>query len=245
MNIVVDGHTHSVASGHAYSTIDENARFAAKKGLSIIGLTDHTPRMHNTTSRAYFTNFHVLPRELYGVKLLHGAELNIMDYKGMVDLEQDLLKNMDIVIASLHPPCIKSGSMLENTKALIGAMENPYIDIIGHPGDPRYPIDITAVYNAARDTKTLLEINNQSLQPDGFRRGSDIAIKQFLMLSLEHNTPIVLGSDAHFYSQIGDMAYCEELLQALQFPEALVLNTEATRFCNTLKRNQNSFNTKI
>ena len=238
MNIVVDGHTHSVASGHAYSTIDENARYASKIGLSMIGLTDHAPGMHNTTGRAYFTNFHILPHELYGVKLLHGAELNIMDFQGTVDLEQELLQEMDIAIASLHPPCIKSGSTLENTRAVISAMENPYVDILGHPGDPRYPIDISAVFKAANETGTLLEINNQSLQPGGFRCGSDVILRELLSLSMEHGTPVVLGSDAHFYNQIGDMSCCERLLDLLQFPDALILNTDIALFMNSLKRNQ-------
>lgn len=241
MNIVVDGHTHTVASGHAYSTIDENARYASQQGLTMIGLTDHAPAMPKTTGHSFFTNLHILPKELYGVRLLHGVELNILDFNGTVDLEQDLIQEMDIVIASLHPPCIKSGSKLENTKALVHTMENPCIDIVGHPGDPRYPIDIQVVFQAACDTHTLLEINNQSLEPEGFRKGSDVAMRQFLLLAMEHGIPVVLGSDAHFYTQIGDMSYCEELLNQLQFPEELILNTNQRRFYNALKRNGGQF----
>lgn len=237
MNIVVDGHTHTVASGHAYSTIDENARYASQQGLTMIGLTDHAPAMPKTTGRPFFTNLHILPKELYGVRLLHGVELNILDFNGTVDLEQELIQEMDIVIASLHPPCIQSGSRLENTKALVHAMENPYIDIVGHPGDPRYPIDIPAVFQEAKDTHTLLEINNQSLEPEGFRKGSDVAMRQFLLLAMEYGIPVVLGSDAHFYTQIGDMSYCEELLNQLQFPDELILNTNQKRYYNALKRN--------
>ena len=92
MKYVADIHTHSVISQHAYSTIDENAKAAKEKGLKLIAMTDHTPGMKNTAPRAFFTNYHVLPHVLHGVELLHGAELNIMDYNGTIDLQEDILK---------------------------------------------------------------------------------------------------------------------------------------------------------
>ena len=104
MKYVVDIHTHSVISQHAYSTIDENARAAKQKGLKLIAMTDHAPGMKNTAPRAFFTNYHILPNFLHDVEILHGAELNIMDYDGTVDLQEDILKTLDIAIASLHPP---------------------------------------------------------------------------------------------------------------------------------------------
>ena len=63
--------------------------------------------------------------------------LNIMDYDGNIDLDEFYLQRMDYAIASLHPPCIPFGTMEENTNAVLKAMENPYVKILGHPGDPR------------------------------------------------------------------------------------------------------------
>ena len=176
----MDTHTHSVASGHAYSTVDENMRWAAEKGLELVALTDHAPGMKDTTGHAYFANLHVLPKELHGVKLLKGIELNIMDFDGNVDMDEKVLSRLDLGIASLHMPCIKPGSRKENTAALVKVMENPYVDIIGHPGDPRYDVDYKEVFRQAKATGTILEINNASLNPGGFRDGSQENVKAIL-----------------------------------------------------------------
>ncbi len=238
MKYVVDIHTHSVISQHAYSTIDENARAAKQKGLKLIAMTDHAPGMKNTAPRAFFTNYHVLPNFLHDVEILHGAELNIMDYDGTIDLQEDILKTLDIAIASLHPPCISFGTEKENTQACIRAMENPFVDILGHPGDPRYPIDVKKIVQTSKETRCLLEINNASLVPSGFRKGSDVIIEQILNYAMEYEVPVVLGSDAHFYMQIGDFTYCNSLLEKVGFPDELVVNTSVEKLKKALKRNQ-------
>ena len=78
-----------------------------------------------------------------------GAELNIMDSKGNVDLEEPVLQSLDYAIASLHLPCIPSGTAAENTNAYLGALKNPCIHIIGHPDDSCYPIDYDTLVAAA------------------------------------------------------------------------------------------------
>ena len=122
MKLLMDTHIHTVASGHAYSTVDENLRWAAEKGLELVALTDHAPGMKDTTGHAYFANLHVLPEKLHGVRLLRGIELNIMDYNGTVDMDDKVLSRLDLGIASLHVPCIRPGSRKENTAALITAL---------------------------------------------------------------------------------------------------------------------------
>lgn len=236
MKIKVDTHTHSLASGHAYSTVDENMKWAAAQGLELIALTDHAPAMQHTTGHAYFANLRVLPQELYGVRLLRGIELNIIDYEGGVDMDEKTLAALDIAIASLHTPCLAPGSKKENTRTLRQVMENPYVDIIGHPGDPRYPMDYEEIFRAAGETGTLLEINNASLLPGGFREGSRENIAFLLKRSMEEGRAVILGSDAHFYTGIGDFGYAQALLQELAFPEELILNTDAKRLLSHLKR---------
>ncbi|MDO4530750.1 MAG: phosphatase [Bacillota bacterium] len=236
MKLLMDTHTHSVASGHAYSTVDENIRWAAQKGLEVVALTDHAPGMKDTTGHAYFANLHVLPQNLHGVRLLRGIELNIMDFNGTVDMDERVLSRLDLAIASLHVPCIAPGSKKENTAALVKAMENPYVDIIGHPGDPRYDVDYKEVFRQAQQTGTLLEINNASLIPGGFRDGSQENVKEILRMCMEAGQPVVLGSDAHFYTGIGDFSYALSLLAEVGFPEELVLNIDPQRFLSLLKR---------
>ena len=236
MKILADTHTHSMASGHAYSTIQENVRAAAEKGLELIALTDHAPTMQNTTSHAYFANLHVIPDELFGVRVLKGVELNIVDFEGTVDLDEKTLSRLDIAIASLHIPCIPPGTEKENTKACVGAMENPLVDILGHPGDPRYPLDYEEIFRVAKRTGTLLEINNASLLPGGFRAGSEEYIVQILKMAMKEDVPVVVGSDAHFYTGIGDIFYVEKLMEKVGFPEELVLNTNPQKLLYSIKR---------
>ena len=103
----MDLHTHTVASGHAYCSLREMAKAASDKGLQILGITEHAPAMPGSCHKFYFHNLKVVPRELYGIRLLLGTEVNILDREGNVDLGNRTLEAMDVVIASLHVPCIK------------------------------------------------------------------------------------------------------------------------------------------
>ena len=148
---VMDLHTHTVASGHAYCTLREMAKAASDKGLELLGITEHAPKMPGTCHKFYFQNIKVVPREMYGIQLLLGSEVNILDAAGTVDLAQKTLEKLDVVIASLHVPCIKPGSRQENTEAYLNVMKNPYVNIIGHPDDGRYDIDYEALYRGQKN----------------------------------------------------------------------------------------------
>ena len=102
MKIELDVHTHTIASGHAFSTLQEMAQAAADKGLKVLGITEHSPGVPGTCHPIYFRNLHVVPRRMYGVELLLGAEINILDGKGNLDLDEDYMKMLDIRIAGIH-----------------------------------------------------------------------------------------------------------------------------------------------
>ena len=235
MKYVLDAHTHTIASGHAYSTIMENAAYAAEAALELLGITDHAPAMAGGTQPSYFLNFSTIPREISGVEIYMGAELNIMDYDGNIDLDEFYLQRMDYAIASLHPPCIPFGTMEENTNAVLKAMENPYVKILGHPGDPRYPIDCKAIVDKAVETETLIEINDASLIPNGFRKGSEVYIGEILKLCQKKNFPVILASDAHFATHIGKFDNALRLINEAGFPEELIINRSKELFKNFLK----------
>ena len=92
---LLDLHTHTIASGHAYNTLYEMAQAAADKGLSLYGCSEHAPAMPGSCHAFYFSNFKVLPRVIRGVPVLMGTELNILDYTGRVDLEDHYLLKTD------------------------------------------------------------------------------------------------------------------------------------------------------
>lgn len=221
---VLDLHTHTVASGHAYCSLREMAKAAADKGLELLGITEHAPQMPGTCHRFYFQNIKVVPRELYGIQLLLGSEVNILDSRGTVDLNERELKSLDVIIASLHIPCMKPLSRDENTQAYLNAMKNPYINIIGHPDDGRYEIDYRALVQSAKEYGKVLELNNHSLEPDCNRINAVENDTEMLKLCMEYQVPIVMSSDAHFDTLIAGFDNAVSLLASLNFPEELVLN---------------------
>ena len=87
MKTLLDVHTHTIASGHAYSSLQEMTLAAKEKGLEILGITEHGPNIPGTCDPIYFRNLHCVPRQLYGIKLMLGAELNILNTEGDIDLD--------------------------------------------------------------------------------------------------------------------------------------------------------------
>lgn len=221
---VLDLHTHTLVSGHAYCTLREMARAAADKGLALLGITEHAPALPGTCGKLYFHNLKVVPRELYGVRLLLGTEVNIMDYEGRLDLSNGLLRRQDIVIASMHTPCIAPGTREENTGAFLGAIKNPCVNIIGHPDDSRYPVDYLALVQAAKEYGKVLELNAHSLDPSCNREGAWENDLCMLKHCMKYEVPVVMSSDAHFDTYIGEFSRPEKLLEELDFPQELVLN---------------------
>lgn len=229
MKDIMDLHTHTTASGHAYNTLYEMARSAADKGLTLFGSTDHAPAMPGTCDAFYFINFKVIPRTLFEVKLLMGSELNILDYEGTLDLKPRFLKGLDYAIASIHEPCYTNGSIDQNTSAYIGAVKNPYVTIIGHPDDSRFPFNQEAVVTAAAKYHKLIEVNSSSLHPKSTRQNARENYRSLLDLCRRYEVSIVINSDAHVEGDVGNHARAWELTRELAFPEELIVNSSIER----------------
>ena len=230
MKDVLDVHVHTTASGHAYSTFGEVIASAKRKNLELVGIADHAPLMPGATHNFYYLNFTVIPREFDGIKIVMGAELNIIDYSGSTDLPAQILKRIDYAIASLHNPCIEPGTLAENTAAIIGAMRNPHVVIIGHPDNPKYPVDFDAIARAAKDNRVLLEINNSSYNNDGHRAGSIETAKFMLAACKKFGAEIIMGSDAHIDIDVGNHERSQKILSDNNFPEELVVNSSVEKF---------------
>lgn len=239
MKIEIDTHTHTIVSGHAYNTMKEMVQAAADKGLKGIAITEHAPEMPGSTHSYYFMNLFVVPRKMCGIDLLLGAELNIMNEQGEVDLPEDAIKRLDITIASIHMPCYSGEITKEKvTRAYLNAMKNPYIDIIGHPDDGRFPIDYELLVKNAKETGTLLEVNNTSLKPGGFRHDTRGNVAKMLEYCKKYNAAVVLGTDSHVDATIGEFEYAFEALKEAEFPEELVANASLEKLYASLKRNK-------
>ena len=115
-------------------------------------------------------------------------------------------------------------------RQLVQVLENPLVDIIGHPDDSRYPVDFETVVRAAKQNNKFLELNNTSLKPDGPRSGARENDLCMLKLCMEHGVMITLGSDAHVEEDICNFSYAEELLKEVHFPDQLIANLDLDRF---------------
>lgn len=228
MRLVADLHVHTIASGHAYSTIKENLVAAREKGLQMMAITDHGPGIPGGPDLSYFGYLQILPLEDEGIEILVGVEANIMGPDGALDIPEKYLDLMDIVLAGLHPVCYRGGSVSENTKAMINTIKNPYVDIIVHPGNPDYPIDIDEVVAAAREYDTLLEINNSSLA-GGARAGSGKNCEAIAHALARYNLPVSVGSDAHYVDRVGRFDRALQLIDAAGIKESQVLNTSTEK----------------
>ncbi|MDO5410570.1 MAG: phosphatase [Lachnospiraceae bacterium] len=232
---VLDIHTHTLASGHAYNTIYEMAAQARTLGLEVLGITEHAPTMPGTCHEFYFNNLKVVPRVINGQKLLLGTELNILNAAGNLDLTKRTLKEMDVCVASIHPPCFQKERNIESvTRAYLNVCENPYVTIIGHPDDGRFPVDYEQLAIKARDTKTLLELNQGSLRPGGIRKNTRENAKILLHYCEKYGTPVILNSDAHVVTELGNHSCAAELIAEMNFPQELIVNQSLEEFAKFL-----------
>jgi putative hydrolase len=235
LKIVIDSHTHSVSSGHAYSTIQEMAKEAPANGIEMFALTDHGPAMNGAPGLYHFGNLKILPDEIYGVKIIKGVEANVIDYTGRVDLPDEYLQRLDFVVASLHDICITPASVEEHTQAVISLIKNPFIDVIGHPGNPQFPIDVDRIIQAAKEYHKPMEINNTSFY---YRKGSADNCRAIVSKCKSNGVPVVCGSDAHISFHVGKFDKVSQVLAEFEMPEELVLNSSVARFEAYLQRRE-------
>lgn len=233
MKILADLHTHTVASGHAYSSITENATAAAKKGLKILGMTDHGPSMPGAPNLYHFGNLSIVPPELFGVQILTGVEANITSHEGELDLPLRYLANMNLVLAGLHVICYPGGTSEQNTHAYLKAMENPFVDMMVHPGRPEFELDLERIAFASAELGVPVEINNSTLCPEKGSAWDNC--RRFAQYMAHYKGPVILGSDAHFWDRVGEFSKALSLVEETNIAMEQVLNTSPQRILKYLE----------
>lgn len=226
MKITADTHCHTIASTHAYSTVLENVYAAKKKGLKAIAITDHAPQMPDAPHIWHFENLDTIPHKIDGVTVLRGAEVNICDYNGGLDLSDAVLKSLDWVVASLHAPVCPPSSEENITRAYLNAAENPYIDVIGHSGQEKFKYDYEKVIPYFKECGKLIEFNEGSLR---VRRDAAENCVKIAKICKKYEVPVVVNSDAHFAFAIGEFPKTLQMLDELDFPEELIVNADIQR----------------
>lgn len=239
MKIEIDTHTHTVLSAHAHSTILENARSASQAGLKGIVMTEHGPRMPYGPYEYNIATYDAFPRIIEGVRIYRGIEADILDFKGSIDISEMYLAKLDFALASLHDVVTEPGTTEENTNTVINALHNPYIDCIGHPGNPYYPMDYGAIIHEAKRYNKLLEINNQSFV---FRKGSRVNCIHILELCKKNEVRVAVSSDAHICFSVGEFTDALLEIRNVGLPKELIVNRTMNSFEQYLKERKERLN---
>ncbi|AFK86345.1 PHP domain-containing protein [Thermoanaerobacterium aotearoense SCUT27] len=222
MEIFADYHTHTVFS-HGKGTIEDNVKAAIQKGLKEIAITDHGPRhiFFGIRSRNYRKIRDEIDRvndKFPDIKVLMGVEANLISLNGDIDVDDELLKYIDILLMGYHTGVspfdfynlvnlfgknaaskyfisLKPVVREQNTDAMIKAINKYDINIITHPG-AKVDIDTKRLALAAKARGTALEINSSH----GYMT------VEYVKIAKSVGAKFVIDSDAHTPSRVGDFA---------------------------------------
>lgn len=222
---IADVHMHSILSGHAFGTVRELAFEAAQRDLKLIGVTEHGPGIPGTCDPIYFRNIIDAPRVLYGVEMLYGSEVNVLN-SGTVDLDRRHLDCLDYAVAGIHGLCYENEGIVKNTDNVVRCMTEPKVRFISHPDSDTYPLDYKALVQGAKTYNVALEVNNSSLRKPSLRPNCVENYHKMLPLCMEYGVHIIVNTDSHDPSQVGDFALAESLLKQLDMDERLILNND-------------------
>ena len=224
MHNLVDLHTHSVFSKHAYSSITENIKEALDKGLLFYGISDHqADRLSFGADKEVFYNLNVIPSLIDNLHILKGVEMNVGEYfKDWIDFYN---RRVEYAIGSIHS--YDHGyhhTKEENTNYYLEAIKEPLIKILGHIDDGTNPCDYDVVIRACKENKTLIELNNSSLNPKGCRLNSYENMKEIIRICKEIKCPVIMNSDAHIMYDVGNVDRVYELAKELNLEDELIAN---------------------
>ena len=195
--------------------------------MEAIAITDHAPAIPDGAHPWHFQNLKAIPREIYGVKILYGAEVNILDLEGNIDLADEVLEKLDVVNASIHAPCYKDGDATDHTSAYLAIVNNPLVDVICHSGSPAFVYDYEKIIDLAKKNHKLIEINNHSFD---VRKASIPNCRKIAEICKEKEVGIVVSSDAHITFDLGNYNNALGMLSEISFPEKLVINRDLKSF---------------
>lgn len=235
MKLIADTHTHTTASTHAYSTLQEMVHAAAQKGLYSIAITDHGIDMPGSAGQWYFQNLIVVPHLFEGVLVLRGEETNVIDFDGNTDLLDKDKNSLDWVVASIHEVAMRDKNVTAEavTNAWLNIAKNPKINVIGHSGSEEYKYDYEKVIPEFGRNGKLVELNEGTFSG---RENSVPNCVKIMKICKKSGVPIIVDSDAHFSTRVGEFGNSLKLLKEIDFPEELVVNSSVERFNAYLKQ---------
>ncbi len=223
-DILGDLHVHSnYSDGHA--TIENMLHHAKKLGYQYLGICDHSQRARYAQGltveriQMQLAEIDTLNKKYGDFKVLKGIEVDILN-DGSLDCPDDILQQLDIVIASIH-----SGFSINPTERILKALDHPLVDIIGHPTGrlisqrSGYEIDLQKILEKAKQTNKVLEIN---AYPDRLDL-SDINARK----AMEMGITLAINSDAHSEKTLGNLRYGIGIARRAWLTKANILNCQS------------------
>ena len=234
--ILLDLHTHSISSGHGSTdTVTDMIKAAAKRQLQILGISEHGPATSGSAKLSYFRGLKLASRNRFGIHVLYGAEVNITNTAGDLDLPDDILVDLDYALISIHPPTLTPYEHNDLTETYVNAMKHPKVKFLGHIDDARFPVDFERLLTIAQTNGIYPEINNGSLMPDAYRKEGPKNCRRILEICKTLELPVLLSSDSHGCKNIGNMEYIHPLLKECNFPHHLIINYQPELLWEILK----------
>ncbi|MAT45186.1 MAG: hypothetical protein CL609_22895 [Anaerolineaceae bacterium] len=205
----VDIHVHTIASGHAFSTISELCSEAGKHQVRMVGIADHGPSMQGAPHLGYFRMRPDIREIKSDCELLFGCEANIISVAGNIDLPQNALEELDYFLVGLHnytPYSEVQNSTKNNTNAIVNCIQKIKPLAISHPIHPGFKVEIEPIISVAQFYGVALEINNRVLN----RYSSEVDVvpntKKLIEFAMERKVKLLISSDCHYCGQIGDIS---------------------------------------
>ena len=236
-----DLHMHTTTTD-GRADAETMALAARAAGLSYIAITDHSRSLamanglDERRALEHAAQVRALNDRLDGITVLAGIECDIRP-NGTMDLAHDCLAQLDIVIASVHSAFNQEPSQL--TDRVLRAIDNPYVDVIGHPTGrlilkrDGYKLDVPRVAAAAAARGVALEINSQVDRLD-----LDDAHAR---MAKAHGAKLIVDSDAHSPAGLGALRWGAVTARRAWLEPADVLNTQPLdAFRASLRRNRQS-----
>jgi len=214
----------------------ENVRYAAKNGMELIAITNHGPAKGGPSE--HFRNLRRnLPRVVKDITVLRGAEANILNDSGELDLDNEILSELDIVIASCHDDLYFPQGDEGFKKVYTAVINNPQIDILGHLCRNMHTKHLDEIIDLAKNKNKLIEFNQASFIGRKLQRIENS--KLLMQKCLKRKANVVVTTDSHFCTNVGRFAPIIEYLKSIGFPEELVINRNKDALLRFLNNRDN------
>ena len=223
-----DLHAHSTWSADGHHTIEQLALLCVERGYEYVTVTDHSHYLREGRLERQWEEIETLNRRLAPFRLMRGVEVNIRA-DGTLDMTDDELAGCDWVVASLHTAFDR-----EPTERMIAAMENPNVDVIGHPSARKLnrrrgaDLDLDRVIAKAVETGTFLEINSQpdrlDLRDTHARAAGEAGVK------------IAVSSDGHRPRELPNVEFGVAQARRAWLTRDQVVNTRSWRELEKLRK---------